>query len=194
MLNARTFRPDQAHKLEDPARLRWLPPAEVIGLLALRPGMTAADIGAGTGYFSIPFAREVGETGRILAVDLQPEMLEILGRKLRAAGAPANIELVAGSAARTNLADQCCDLAFLANVWHELDDHAVVLRESARILRPGGRIAVLDWRPDVEQPPGPPLDHRIAVEAVGRTMEAAGWHVEQPHAVGEFSYFVLAGR
>jgi ubiquinone/menaquinone biosynthesis C-methylase UbiE len=153
MLNQRTFRPSQAHKLEDPDRLRWLPPADVIGLLALQPGMTVADIGAGTGYFSIPFAREVGNAGRIFAVDLQPEMLEILGRKLTAADAPANVELIAGSAAQTNLPDRTSDLVFLANVWHELDEHAAVLHESARIRGGAGRIAILDWRADVEQPP-----------------------------------------
>ncbi|MGA2183381.1 MAG: class I SAM-dependent methyltransferase [Bryobacteraceae bacterium] len=192
MLNQRTFRPSDAHKLDDPDRLKWLPPADVIRVLAVQPGMTVADIGAGTGYFSIPFAREAGNAGRIFAVDLQPEMLEILRRKLAAAGAPANIEVIAGSAAQTNLTDRRCDLVFLANVWHELDEHAAVLRESARILGEAGRIAILDWRADVEQPPGPPLDHRIPAENVVRTLEIAGWRVEASRLVGQYSYLILA--
>lgn len=193
MLNERTFRPSEAHKLEDPARLKWLPPADVVSLLALKPGMTVADIGTGTGYFAIPFAREVGDAGRIFAVDVQPEMLEMLRQKLAAASEPANVELVEGSAVQTNLGDRCCDCVFLANVWHELDQHAAVLSESARILREGGRIAILDWRADVEQPPGPPLNHRIPLKEVTRTLETAGWHVKLSRRVGKYSYLIVAG-
>jgi precorrin-6B methylase 2 len=82
LMHDRVFKHTEAHKLEDPERLRWLPPAEVISHLRLLPGMKIADIGAGTGYFSIPIARAVGDGGRVPAADLQPEMLELLRQKL----------------------------------------------------------------------------------------------------------------
>ena len=93
-MHDRVFKHTEAHKLEDPERLRWLPPAEVISHLRLLPGMKIADIGAGTGYFSIPIARAVGDGGRVLAADLQPEMLELLHQKLSQEDALGNIELV----------------------------------------------------------------------------------------------------
>ncbi len=74
-MNERTFRASEAHKLEDPDRQKWLPVQDVLAALDLRPGMCMADIGAGTGYFTLPAARAVGPQGRVFAVDLQPEML-----------------------------------------------------------------------------------------------------------------------
>jgi len=66
-MNTRTFKASDAHRLDDPERLKWLPPDEAIQMLSLEPGMTVADIGAGTGYFSLPFARAIAPEGRVLA-------------------------------------------------------------------------------------------------------------------------------
>ena|SRR5579884_3037603 len=191
MLNERTFRASEFRKLEDPERLKWLPPIDVVGRLGLFSGMTIADVGAGTGYFSIPFAREIGDAGRVFAVDLQPEMLDILAAKLAQPGAPANIVTMVGAATETGIADRSCDLVFLANIWHELEDHDAVLRESARILRRPGKIAILDWRPGVQRPPGPPLDHRISSDAVVEALKTAGWKADAPHSIGPYSYLVI---
>ena len=95
-MSDRIFNPGRIHKLEDPERLTWLPPLDVIRLLNLASGMSVADIGAGSGYFAIPFARTIAPTGRLFAVDLQPEMLEFLAAKLRTSEAPSNLELIAG--------------------------------------------------------------------------------------------------
>jgi ubiquinone/menaquinone biosynthesis C-methylase UbiE len=193
-MNERTFRASDAHRLEDPARLEWLPPAEVARRLELAPGMRVADIGAGTGYFALPMAAQVGPEGKVYAVDFQPEMLAKLGDKLKAPGAPQNIELVQGDATQTGLPDGSCAVALFANLWRELDDHPAVLHEAARILREGGRIAILDWRPDVDRPPGPPLEDRIQAEAVVRSLEATGWVVRESATVGRYSYLAVAAR
>jgi ubiquinone/menaquinone biosynthesis C-methylase UbiE len=161
-------------------------------LLNLTSGISVADIGAGSGFFAIPFAHAIEPAGRLLAVDLQPEMLEFLGAKLRSSEAPGNLELIAGDAKATNLGDASCDLAFLGNVWHELDDQALVLLEVARILRPGGRLAILDWRTDVPSPPGPPADHRIAATDTATVLNDAGWQVLQATNVGRYSYLIEA--
>jgi arsenite methyltransferase len=191
-MNERTFQAQHAHRLEDPERLKWLPPAEVISSLQLRSGMAVADIGAGTGYFSIPIADAVGKKGKVYAVDFQQEMLGHIRQKLQREGLPKNIELLFGDAIATTVPGQSVDLVFLANVWHELDDHAAVLAEAKRVLRPKGRIAILDWRPDVVQPPGPPLGHRIAPHAVATTMQSKGWILESMHNVGLYGYIVKA--
>jgi ubiquinone/menaquinone biosynthesis C-methylase UbiE len=192
--NERTFTPADVRKLEDPERLVWLPPAEVVASLELRPGMCVADVGAGTGYFSLPLAAAVAPGGVVKAVDFEPEMLAFLRGKLAAQDAPANVEMVQGSALATTLPEASCDLALLANVWHELDALGAVLAETRRILRGGGRIAILDWRTDVTRPPGPPLEHRVPVQTVSAALAADGWLVPSGRNTGTYSYLVTAVR
>lgn len=193
-MNDRTFPLADAHRLEDPERLTWLPPQEVVGALDLRPGEAVADIGAGTGYFALPMARAVGGAGTLYAVDFQTGMLDLLGKKLLEPRAPANITVVHGTAAHTTLPPACADLVFMANLWHELDDHGVVLKETARLLRHGGRLAIVDWRGDLRPPPGPPAEHRVTAEAVALTLEGNAFQVERTGHVGKYGYLVLARR
>ncbi|HCV43874.1 MAG TPA: SAM-dependent methyltransferase [Bacteroidetes bacterium] len=193
-MNERTFSVADAYKLEDPERPKWLPPNEVITSLEIQSGMSVADIGAGTGYFTLPIARAVGSDGKVHAVDFQTGMLDLLGKKLLEPNAPTNISLIHGTATHTTLPSVCADLVFLANVWHEVDDHALVLKEAARILRKSGRMAILDWRPNVQQPPGPPIDHRISAKTVAETLKLNGWNVERSGNVGKYSYLILARR
>ena len=133
-MNERTFHASEARKLETPERLSWLPPAEIVAALNLRNAMTIADVGAGTGFFSIPIANEVGTSGKVIAVDMQQEMLNLLAQKLHNLDSPLNIELIKGEASNTTLTEHSVDVVFMANVWHELDDHALVLKEVQRIL------------------------------------------------------------
>jgi ubiquinone/menaquinone biosynthesis C-methylase UbiE len=193
-MNQKTFRVADAHKLEDPERLVWLPPGEAVRLLDPQPGMQIADVGAGTGYFALPFAATIGPTGTVWAVDGQQGMLDILQGKLETPGSPANIKCQLGTASQTGLLSGICDIALLANIWHELDQQDAVLLEMARILRPGGRLAILDWRKDRAQPPGPPPEHRISASETAATLASQGWRVLSSHLVGQFSYLTLAVR
>lgn len=183
----RVFRHEHAHKLDDPERQRFLPSEEVLARLALRPGMVVADVGAGTGYFALPMARALLPGGRVFAVDLQPEMLALL--RPRVGDLP--ITLVQGTADRTALADGSMDLVFLSNVWHEIEDTGAALTEIRRILRPGGHVAILDWRPDVEQPPGPPLAHRTPARETAALLRSAGWGIAESVNVGAYSHLVM---
>jgi len=191
-MNDRVFRHTEAHKLEDPERLKWLPPAEVLAQLRIAAGMKVADIGAGTGYFAIPMARAVGASGQVLAIDLQPEMLDLLREKLNGPETPRNIALRQGAAAQIPLPDASVDVAFYANIWHELDDHGAVLREAWRILAPTGRIAILDWRKDMTPPPGPPQEHRLSAESVVSFLQCNGWRRIGSQNVGAFAYLATA--
>lgn len=173
-MHERRFNPAHAHRLENPERLRWLPPEQIVAALQIHPGAIVADIGAGTGYFALPLARAVGPAGKIIAVDAQHEMLALLGKKLDAPEL-AHVELVHAEAHETTLRAGSCALVFLANIWHEFDDREAVLREAKRILQPGGRVAILDWRTDVEPETGPPLDHRIAAADAENELRQAGF-------------------
>jgi len=191
-MNDRVFKHTEAHKLEDPDRPKSLPPAEVLSLVEITPGMKVADIGAGTGYFAIPIARAIGNSGCVFAVDLQPEMLEMLRRKLDLPDAPGNISLQQGPASSLPLADASVDLVLYANIWHELDDHDAALRDAFRVLGPQGRIAILDWRKDKTPPPGPPQEHRISADSVSAFLESNGCRQISSHNVGAYSHVVVA--
>ena len=191
-MNDRVFKHAHAHKLEDPERLKWMPPAEVLSYLRLHEGMRIADIGAGTGYFAIPMAAAVGASGHVFAIDLQPEMIEKLRAKLDAAGDVKNISLHQGAASAVPLPDASVDVAFYANIWHEIDDQEAVLREASRILAPAGTIAILDWRQDKPSPPGPPQEHRIPADSIVTILQKWGCQRVTSHEVGAYSYIVTA--
>lgn len=189
----RMFHHHHAAKLDDPERRKWLPEKDVLDWLALKPGMEVADLGAGTGYFALPIARAVFPDGRVYAVDMQPEMLALLRERI----GDLPIEAVHGEATKTTLRDASVDLVLLANVWHELDDQDATLAEIARILRPSGRVAILDWRPDLaqnEEQPGPPPEHRVAPRDVEERLRKSAWRVESSASVGVYHYMVLATR
>ncbi|HWR35191.1 MAG TPA: methyltransferase domain-containing protein [Clostridia bacterium] len=193
LVHDKRFDPKQVHRLEDPERLTWLPPVEIIDALGVEPGMQVADIGVGTGYFAFPLAHAVAP-GRLFAIDVEPQMLTLLREKLSVPGAPANIHTIEGEAARTGLQDQSCDVAFYATVWHEIDDHTAALDEASRFLRSGGRIAILDWSPEATRPPGPPLEHRIARADVERQLSRAGWTITTSQILGRYTYLVIASH
>jgi ubiquinone/menaquinone biosynthesis C-methylase UbiE len=192
-MNERRFNPSLAHRLDDPVRRAWLPPVEVLAAMSLHSGETIADIGAGTGYFSLPLAQAVGPLGKVYAVDAQPEMLSLLQQMLKQATLD-NVELVHAEADDTHLPPSSCDHLLLANVWHEFDNRTAVLEESARVLKPGGRIALLDWRPDVEPLAGPPLEHRIPASNALDQLHSAGFHSLSTTNVGLYSWLVQGKR
>jgi ubiquinone/menaquinone biosynthesis C-methylase UbiE len=146
-------------------------------------------LGAGTGYFSLPLAKAVGTEGKVYAVDAQAEMLAHLRQKLQQ-GSVSNVELIHAEAESTALPDACCSLVFLANVWHEFADRSAVLDESRRILKHRGRIAIIDWRPDVARENEPPLDHRLDASNAVNELLAAGFHQVANVNVGHYSWLV----
>lgn len=185
----RRFPASEAHRLDLPARRIWLPPAEVLRAIAVKTGHTIADVGAGTGYFSIPLAIAVGPGGKVYAVDAQDEMLSLLWQKRDQAGI-TNIKLMHSEADKTGLPEGSCDLFFAANVWHEFNDRVAVLRESTRVLKTSGRIAILDWRTDSPSEPGPPVKHRLDSSDAVDAVRFQGFQNVTVAQVGQYSWLV----
>ena len=190
-MGERRFNPENAHRLDSEERRVSSPPDDVLAHLPLDPGMAVADIGAGTGFFARPIAHRI-RPGRVYAVDIQPEMLAVLQEKLSSAREFDNVLPSIGDAQATGLSTESIDLAFLANLWHELDDLGAVLTEARRILRASGTLAILDWSPSASSPPGPPADHRIPESVVCNTLVDHKWDIVSTHSLWQTHYLVIA--
>ena len=118
---------------------------------------------------------------------MQQEMLDLLRQKLEQPDAPKNISLHLAAASQLPLRDNSVDVAFYANIWHELDDHDAALREAIRVTAPKGGIAILDWRSDKESPPGPPREHRISAETVVAFLQTNGYSQVSCYNVGQYA-------
>jgi SAM-dependent methyltransferase len=131
--------------LERPEREEEEKPSLLMESLKLRPGGTAADIGAGTGYLSWRLARAVGEKGKVFAVDIQKEMLDLLVRKM-ADRKITNVEPVLGSITDSRLPPDVVDLVLMVDVYHEFSHPYEMMRSICKALKPGGRVVFVEYR------------------------------------------------
>lgn len=137
----------QAAMLLDPRRPMLQPVGETLRSFGLREGETVLELGPGPGYFSVEASRIVGSGGRVVCVDLQPEMTRMLRRRLDEAGA-RDVHPISADAARLPLTDGSIDRAFLVTVLGEIGDRPAALRELCRVLKPGGELAIMETLTD----------------------------------------------
>src|SRR5688572_16467975 len=175
--------------LGNPGRDAWQKPDEVVRALALRPGQVACDVGAGPGYFSLRLARAVGATGRVYAVDVEPKILDALRERLAASGL-RNVTPVLALADDPLLPAASCDVILIVDTYHHFPDRVAYLGRLTRALRPGGRIANVDYHKR-ETPVGPPLAHRLARETFLDEARKAGLVVAEEPAFLPYQYFVV---
>ena len=142
--------------------------------LRLAPGMVVADVGAGSGYLTRRLAPRIAPGGRVIAQDLQPEMLALLVQLAKDSGL-GNIETVQGTVDDTRLPADSVDLAIMVDVYHELEYPYEILESIVRALRPGGRIAFVEYRAESPDVPVKPL-HRMSERQIRRE---AGAHALQ---------------
>ena len=178
--------------LLNPERMEWTRPVELFAALEVGPGMKVADVGCGPGFFALPMAGLVGDEGRIFAVDDSPKMLQALTEGARAQGLIERIETHEADAAGTGLPDNSVDLVLCVFVYHEVDDREKLLTEFTRITRPGGKVAMVDWRKGVDSDLGPGDEERLTPRQMIGPMESAGLAVEELDFSPE--YHVLIGR
>jgi ubiquinone/menaquinone biosynthesis C-methylase UbiE len=125
-------------------RDEWQRPDAVVAELALAPGARVADVGSGSGYFTLPFARAVAPDGRVFAVDVDAEMNAHLTSRLAEAGV-GNVEVVLATADDPGLPPAGIDLVFMSNTYHHIQDRTTYVAKLARALRSGGRIAIIEY-------------------------------------------------
>ena len=154
--------------LERPERDEEEHTGTLIKQLAVRQGDWVADIGAGTGYFTRRLAQAVGGQGRVFAVDIQPEMLELLTNNTTKAGL-TNIQPVLGTITDPKLPARKIDLALLVDVYHEFDHPYEMMQGIARAMKPGGRVVFVEFRGEDPEVPIKPL-HKMTEAQVKTEM------------------------
>lgn len=151
---------------------------QLVELLELEPGMTVADVGAGFGAWTITFSQVLGPTGRVYTSDIGEQQLAAL-RQAAARESPTNITVVEGAERSTNLPPGCCDAILIRDAYHHLTQPGDITRSLAAALKPGGRLAVIDFppRPETEVPAGVPANrggHGVPPDIVLAEVTAAG--------------------
>ena len=173
-------------KLENPARLEELAPENTLKRIGLEPGMTFADIGAGTGIFAIPAAKMTRE--KVFALEISDELIQLLNQRKEDAGLD-NLDIRKVEEGLP-LDDDSCDLILMVTVFHELEDKEEMLQEIRRDLKKNGLLAIIEFH-GYETPMGPPVPHRIAKEAVQDHAEANGLHLVESFDLGDNFYCQL---
>lgn len=163
--------------LDRPERAIEEQPGKALDALDLKPGMTIADIGAGTGYMTLRIARRVAPSGLVYGVDIQPEMIRRLEANAARAGL-TDIQPVLGDAKNPKLPDNAIDLALMVDVYHELAEPQAMLRALRVALKPEGRLVLLEYR---KEDPAIPIrpDHEMTVAEAKLEVEAEGYRLSR---------------
>jgi predicted methyltransferase len=175
-----------AQVFDDPARDAWQKPHEVIRALGLAPDAVVADIGSGTGYFSVRLAHAVPR-GRVYGVDTEPDMVKYLAERARREKL-ANVVSVAGKPDDAALPAKV-DLVLMVDVYHHIADREAYFGRLRGSLKPGGRIAVIDFSETSKD--GPPKRERVSPTRVRAEMQRAGYALAEEHRFLPNQYFLV---
>ena len=187
-MTERKFDPRHIHKLNDPERLKRIPPDVLWDLAGPPEPGVLVDVGAGTGFFAVPFAEKMGG-GKIYACDTVDTMIASMQESLPEAFKDCIIP-VKSEETRIPLPDAQADLVYMINLHHELEHPQALLMEARRLLRPGGRMLIVDWKPE-QTPEGPPLSIRVPPEKVMEQMRTAGLFGVEQHDRLSWHYIVI---
>jgi len=172
----RLFPPENLGMLEAPDRATWQKPEQIMDALNIAEGSRTADIGAGSGWFTIHLAQRVGPRGIVYAEDVQPQMLEAIQRRVQREGL-RNVEVRLGTGASPNLPGGMVDAVLVVDTYPEVevDDRIVFLHNLAGALKPAGRIGIVNYKPG-HGGPGPD-EGRVDSASVEADARAAGLRV-----------------
>jgi cyclopropane fatty-acyl-phospholipid synthase-like methyltransferase len=159
-----------AKVFDDPARDAWQHPDDVVAALRLSPNMTVADVGAGTGYFTVRLARAV-PAGQVIATDIEPDMVRYLVDRARHEKL-GNVRAVLAMGDDPRLEPNSVDRILVVDVWHHVANRGAYAKGLASALRPGGYVAIVDFTQEATH--GPPRAHRLLPEVIIADLKGAG--------------------
>ncbi len=182
---------------DDAERRVWQDPEAVLDMVGVVSRGVVADVGAGDGYFTLPIARRVGPRGVVYAVDPSVERLTRLHEQAEEEGLE-NIRIRAITAEELAVCEGCADLVFYGNCLHDFADQAAALQNAMTMLKPGGRLASIDWKKEETLSGrdliGPPVEIRFGEDDALGLIRGAGFVVESVAPSGPYHYLVLATR
>ena len=176
-------------EFDDPARDQWQKPHEIITALALCPTDLVADIGAGTGYLSVRLARHL-TAGTVYAVDAEKDMVQHLTDRAKASGI-ANLHPILADTTSANLPEKV-DISVLLDVYHHISNRPDYFKRLADSLKPDGRVAIIDFRPD--SPVGAPKEMRISADQIKAEITAAGYRLAGTYDFLPYQNFLVFQR
>ncbi|MCU0656589.1 MAG: class I SAM-dependent methyltransferase [Polyangiaceae bacterium] len=156
-------------RFEGPERDAWQLPERVLSFVELKPGQSLADVGAGTGYFAVRFARQ-NPSGKVFAVDIEPSMVKFLGERAQREQL-GNMKAVLAPLDGVNLPEPV-DVLFVCDTYHHIDNRTAYFKKAVASLKPGGQLVLVDFKKDA--PEGPPPEARIAPEQIDQELGPAG--------------------
>jgi cyclopropane fatty-acyl-phospholipid synthase-like methyltransferase len=159
-----------AKEFDNPERDAWQKPEEILDALHLKPTSIVADIGAGTGYFSVRIAKRIPD-GKIFAADIEPDMVSYLGERAHREHL-TNLVPVLATAGAANLPEPV-DVVLVVDTYHHIGNRPQYFAKLKSSLRPGGWLAIVDFKAD--SPSGPPAQYRISPEKITEELNAAGY-------------------
>ncbi len=186
---AHKFHPENYRRLHSRDRLKFQEPSKLIGLLELFPGAKVADVGCGSGFFTLEVARRL-DGGEVWAVDISQEMLDRLKEHMEKEEIH-NVNPLLSQESQIPLKDCHLDRVLLSTVLHEAEDKVAFLKEIRRVLKPGGKLVLTDWH-KASSPEGPPLKHRVTEEEARRFLAVAGFKEIEAHPLYEYHYVLTA--
>jgi ubiquinone/menaquinone biosynthesis C-methylase UbiE len=178
--------------LEQPSRIEGLKIPEIVASLNLKPGEVVADLGAGTGVFSVPMAKGVGPNGKVYSVEIDKGYLPIIEEKAKDAQV-SNVRTVLGEFGSPKLPSQDVDIAFMHDVLHHVEDRAGYLKNSATYIKRTGRFVVIDFKAD-QSPHKDQPNLIVSEDQVTGWMKTAGFSKVQKVDLFPDKYFLIFSR
>lgn len=185
------FDTNRLKHLDDPERTGQIPVKRIASELGLRDGMAVADIGCGSGYFSFAFAEYIKPHGRLTGFDIQQASIDYCNSKKTLKD--TNISFVLNTPDRINAEDGSFDAAIMIVVAHELPEPQKFFHEVARILKPGGKLALIEWQ-RAQTKNGPDLSERIAPDVIEGLLRKAGFNVVMVEISSDNHYLIIAQK
>lgn len=191
-LHGRLFPPSDLGLLDAPDRDLWQRPDQIMDALAIADASVVADIGAGSGWFTIRLARRVGPRGIVYAEDVQKEMITALQRRASREGFN-NVQVKLGTNNDPRLPPSSLDAILMVDAYHEVEDRVTMLANLAKSLKPQGRLGIVDFRLDGTGP-GPDPDERVSPDVVVNDAKKAGLKLIRQEPFLPYQYFLIFGK
>ncbi len=172
---------------EDPERVKWSKPAEVVRAMGLKNGDVVADIGAGTGYFTRLFAMAVAPQGKVIGLDIEDSMVTYMKDDAKKLGLN-NYDAKVVPTDSAELAPNSVDVVFLSNTYHHISNRVDYFKAVSKGLKKDGRVVIVDFYKDSKI--GPPRDHKLAKSFTLKEMNEAGYRLVKTHNILEHQYFL----